>query len=128
MPRSIRRFVFGHEDETRPSLMTVKLVESYGHALAIDGTEPTLSGTDGLEPVVKLAPDRGELEIIPEPEGTRGYGDLRRDATREHIGQGLRLVVASLGDLSRMLAALGREDDMPKLLNLARLAEREISH
>ena len=36
--------------------------------------------------------------------------------------------VASLGDLSRMLASLGREDDMPKLLDLRRLAELEISY
>jgi hypothetical protein len=35
--------------------------------------------------------------------------------------------VASVGDLSRMLSALGREDDMPKLLALRRLAELEIS-
>jgi hypothetical protein len=93
-----------------------------------DGTEPTFAGTDGLEPVVQLTTDRGELKVIAEPEGTRGYEDLRRAATREHIGQGLRPAVASLGDLSRMLAALGREDDMPKLLDLRRLAELEISH
>jgi hypothetical protein len=93
-----------------------------------DGTEPTLADTDGPEPVVELTTDRGELKIIPEPEGTRGYEDLRRAATREHIGQGLRPAVASLGDLSRMLAALGREEDMPKLLDLRRLAELEISH
>jgi hypothetical protein len=93
-----------------------------------DGTEPTLAGDDELESIVDLTTDRGELKIIPEPEGTRGYEDLRRAATREHIGQGLRPAVASLGDLSRMLAALGRDDDMPKLLDLRRLAELEISH
>lgn len=93
-----------------------------------DGTEPTLAGADGIEPVVELTTVRGELKVIAEPEGTRGYEDLRRAATREHIGQGLRPAVASLGDLSRMLAALGREDDMPKLLDLRRLAELEISH
>ena len=93
-----------------------------------DGTEPAFTGAEKLEPVVELATDRGELKIIPEPEGTRGYEDLRRAATREHIGQGLRPAVASLGDLSRMLASLGREDDMPKLLDLRRLAELEISY
>ena len=77
---------------------------------------------------VELTTDRGELKVIPEPEGTRGYEDLRRAATREHIGHGLRPAIASLGDLSRMLAALGREDDMPKLLDMRRLAELEISH
>jgi predicted DNA-binding protein (MmcQ/YjbR family) len=32
---------FGHDDETKPSLITVKLVESHGHALAIEGAAPT---------------------------------------------------------------------------------------
>jgi predicted DNA-binding protein (MmcQ/YjbR family) len=32
---------FGHDDETEPSLVTVKLVESHGHALAMKGAAPT---------------------------------------------------------------------------------------
>jgi hypothetical protein len=93
-----------------------------------DGSEPALSSGEDLEQLVELTTNRGELKIVPKPLGTGGYGDLRRAATREHIGQGLRPAVASLGDLSRMLAALGREDDMPKLLDLRRLTELEISH
>ncbi len=93
-----------------------------------DGSERALAAAAELDPVVELTTDRGQLKIIPEPVGTRGYEDLRRAATREHIGHGLRPAIASLGDLSRMLAALGREDDMPKLLDLRRLAELEISH
>jgi hypothetical protein len=92
-----------------------------------DGSEPTLARGE-LEPLVELITDRGELKLIPEPAGTGGYEDLRRAATREHIGQGLRPAVASIGDLSRMLAALGHEEDMPKLLDMRRLAELEISH
>jgi hypothetical protein len=92
-----------------------------------DGSEPTLAGSEQLEPILDFRTERGQLKIIPEPTGTGGYEDLRRAATREHIGQGLRPAVASLGDLSRMVAALGREDDMPKLLDLRRLAELEIS-
>jgi predicted DNA-binding protein (MmcQ/YjbR family) len=35
-------FVFlGHDEDTGPPLMTVKLVESHGHALALDGAGPT---------------------------------------------------------------------------------------
>jgi hypothetical protein len=93
-----------------------------------DGTEPTLAGQAELDPVLELTTDRGELKIVPEPAGTGGYDDLRRDATREPLGQGLRPAVASNGDLSRMLAALGRDEDMPKLLDMRRLAELEISH
>jgi hypothetical protein len=93
-----------------------------------DGTEPVLAEKAELEPVIELATSRGELKIVAEPAGTRGYEDLRRAATREPLGQGLRPAVASNGDLSRMLAALGREEDMPKLLDMRRLAELEISH
>jgi hypothetical protein len=92
-----------------------------------DGSEPSLAGSDEREPVIDLTTERGDMKIISEPTGTRGYEDLRRAATREHIGHGLRPAVASVGDLSRMLTALGRDDDMPKLLDLRRLAELEIS-
>jgi predicted DNA-binding protein (MmcQ/YjbR family) len=35
-------FVFlGHDEEPGPPLMTVKLVESHGHALALEGARPT---------------------------------------------------------------------------------------
>jgi predicted DNA-binding protein (MmcQ/YjbR family) len=35
-------FVFlGHEEASGPPLMTVKLVESHGHALALEGAGPT---------------------------------------------------------------------------------------
>jgi hypothetical protein len=68
----------------------------------------------------------GELKIVAEPAGTRGgYDDLRRAATREPIGKGLRPSIASTDDLARMLAALGREADLPKLRALRRLAELE---
>jgi hypothetical protein len=69
-----------------------------------------------------------ELKIVAEPAGTRGgYDDLRRAATREPIGRGLRPRVASIGDLARMLAALGREQDLPPLQQLRTLAELERS-
>jgi hypothetical protein len=92
-----------------------------------DGGRPTLADEPELEPVTEYTTDHGELKVVPEPEGTRGYEDLRRAATLEPIGQGLRPSVASVGDLSRMLSALGREDDLPKLLAMRRLMELEIS-
>jgi hypothetical protein len=95
-----------------------------------DGTQPSLADSDRnqLEPVLELSTDRGQLKIIPQPIGTGGYEDLRRAATREHIGQGLRPQIASLGDLTRMLSSLGHEQDLPKVLDLRRLAELELSH
>ena len=77
-------------------------------------------------PLVELHSPAGELKVVPEPAGTRGgYDDLRRAAAREPIGKGLRPSVASTADLARMLAALGREADMPKLLALRRLQALE---
>ena len=51
--------------------------------------------------------------------------DLRRHASREPLGRGVRPSVASVGDLARMLAALGREQDVPHLHELRRLRELE---
>jgi hypothetical protein len=84
-------------------------------------------GVDERDAVICAASPAGELKIVPEPEGTRGYDDLRRAATREPLGRGLRPSVASTGDLARMLAALGLEEDRPKLQALRQVAELERS-
>ena len=88
-----------------------------------DGRDIDLDQAD--DEVVKLSTSSGELKLVPEPAGTRGYDDLRRAATREPLGRGLRPSVASIDDLARMLAALGREDDQAKLRALRMLAELE---
>jgi hypothetical protein len=75
--------------------------------------------------VIELQTDHGELKIVPYPEGTRGYDDLRRDAERLPIGRGLRPSVASPADLARMLSARGREQDLPNLMTMRRLVELE---
>jgi hypothetical protein len=93
-----------------------------------NGKRPALDRDLSRQNVLELRTDAGELKIVPEPAGTRGgYDDLRRAATREPIGRGLRPRVASLGDLARMLAALGREQDLPPLQQLRTLAELERS-
>jgi hypothetical protein len=93
-----------------------------------NGKPPSLGRDLQSEPALELRTDVGELKIIPEPAGTRGgYDDLRRAATREPIGRGLRPSVASIGDLARMLAALGREQDLQPLQQLRTLAELERS-
>jgi hypothetical protein len=79
-------------------------------------------------PVLTLATRGGELKIVPEPAGTRGgYDDLRRQASREPIGKGLRPQVATIADLARMSAALGRPQDLEPLAQLRILAELEHS-
>lgn len=76
-----------------------------------------------MEPIA-VSTAHGELPVVP-PAGTRGYDDLRRVATREPLGQGLRPAVASNGDLARMLSGLGRDEDAEKLGQLRRLIELE---
>jgi hypothetical protein len=94
----------------------------------VDGRELTIDEeTIAAQPVLELATDRGELKIVPEPTGTRGYDDLRRGANREPLGRGLRPSVASIGDLARMVSALGDEERIPELMQLRRLVELELT-
>ncbi len=76
-------------------------------------------------PVVELKTNAGELKLVPEPAGTRGYDDLRRRADREPLGRGLRPQIASTDDLARMLGALDRAQDVERLLRLRRLMNLE---
>jgi hypothetical protein len=88
-----------------------------------DGGKLLLEEALSTRPVVAMSTAGGELKIVPEPAGTRGYDDLRRAATREPLGQGVRPSVASTGDLARMLGALGRDQDLESLRMLRRLIE-----
>jgi hypothetical protein len=94
-------------------------------AVRVDGKPIALDAvTIRVEPAIELRTRGGEVKIVPEPAGTRGgYDDLRRAASREPLGRGLRPLVASIGDLARMAAALGREQDMIPLRQLRILAD-----
>lgn len=92
-------------------------------AVGVDGARIDLD--ESPDAVIRATSPAGELKIVPAPEGTRGYDDVRRAATREPLGRGLRPSVASTGDLARMLAALGRDEDRPKLQALRQVAELE---
>ena len=100
------------------ALSDLKARRGDGGRLGLDEALPT-------EPLLALTTDAGELKIVREPAGTRGYDDLRRAATREPLGQGVRPSVASTGDLARMLGALGRDQDLENLRMLRRLIELE---
>jgi hypothetical protein len=97
------------------------------HARCADGQPLDLSRLPG--PVVELETHAGELKLVPEPAGTRGWDDLRRRASREPLGHGLRPRIASTDDLARMLGALDRDQDTERLLHLRRLMtlERQLS-
>ena len=86
-----------------------------------DGNDRVL--TDLGEQPYTLRTGLGELKVVAAPAGTGGYDDLRRAATREPLGKGVRPAVASTGDLARMLAA--HEGANPALAQLRRLAELE---
>ena len=101
------------------ALRDLEAVDAAGKKVAVEASTIT------NEPLIEATTAAGDLKIVPEPEGTRGYDDLRRAATMEHLGRGLRPSVASTGDLARMLAALGREHDLPKLQALRHVAELE---
>ena len=75
------------------------------------------------EPVLALEADAGEIKIVLEPAGTRGYDDLRHRANREPLGHGLRPPVASPGDLVRMLEAQDRQPDPLVLETMRRVLE-----
>jgi hypothetical protein len=80
------------------------------------------------EPVVRLRTSAGELNLVAEPAGTRrGFDDLRRGATREHIGEGLRPRVASVADLARMAAALAHEHEREGGREAERLREASLA-
>jgi hypothetical protein len=94
-------------------------------ARRVDGRPVVLDTTTILGgPLVELRSRGGQVKIVPEPAGTRGgYDDLRRAASREPLGRGLRPLVASIGDLARMAAALGREQDLVPLRQLRILSD-----
>lgn len=79
------------------------------------------------QPLIELVTQHGELKVVPTPEGTRGYDDLRRGAHREPLGRGVRSDVASIGDLARMSSALATEQHLEHVHQLRRLTALERS-
>jgi hypothetical protein len=73
----------------------------------------------------------GYLDIALLPDGTRGYEDLRRSATREQLTDKVTILVAALADVIRSKEAAGREKDravlpiLRQVLERSRMKERE---
>jgi len=101
-------------------------VRRLGRALGELGVEqPDLDARlASLEPVAVQTP-AGELRLVPEPWGTRGYDDLRIRANRDNLARGARPAVASVVDCVRMLDASDREPDTERLVRLRRAMELE---
>jgi len=66
----------------------------------------------------------GYLDVALLPDGTRGYDDLRRSATREQLTDAVTIFVASLADVIRSKEAAGREKDRAVLPILRQVLER----
>ncbi len=66
----------------------------------------------------------GYLDVVLLPDGTRGYEDLRRAATREQLTDTVTISVASLADVIRSKEAAGREKDRAVLPILRQVLER----
>lgn len=66
----------------------------------------------------------GELDVVFQPAGTRGYEDLCRDARRLEVAEGLSVLVASLADVVRSKAASARAKDLAQLPLLRQTLER----
>jgi predicted nucleotidyltransferase len=71
-----------------------------------------------------LVTDRGNLDVVFVPSGTRGFDDLVRDA--HHVAvRGVDVPVASLADVIRSKEAAGRERDRSVLPVLRALLDRQ---
>jgi len=71
-----------------------------------------------------LTTSAGDLDICFTPSGTRGYRDLRREASRIRVGPGITVSVASLRDVIRSKEAAGRDKDLAQLPLLRRALEQ----
>ena len=108
-----------------PSLREENL-RRLGRALdELEASQPGLEERLAAASPVTLRTSAGELRLVAEPWGTRGYDDLRRRAVREHLGRGVRPPVASIVDCVRMLDASERKADADRLRRLRRLMELE---
>jgi len=91
----------------------------------LEANHPALDERLAAGEPVTIRTRAGELRLVFEPWGTRGYDDLRRRAVHEHLGRGVRPPVASIVDCVRMLDASDRSADAERLRRLRRLMELE---
>lgn len=95
----------------------------------VDGEPLDLTTTDpDLEPLIELTSSAGRINVVHTPPGTHGYDDLRQQATREHLGNGIRAEIASPGDLTRMLETHAPPGHQPHLHELRHITEHERTH
>ena len=103
-----------HGSPLMPTAAIITIVPRAGERAHIDQALAALQAQSLTDPsaVAIDAPERWqlprhglELVITPAPAGSRGYEDLRRDATTIELSGGLEIPVASLIDLVRLAEA-----------------------
>jgi hypothetical protein len=82
--------------------------------------EPQMLGGTAMWTLTTRA---GDLDLVFEPPGTRGYDDLRRRALELDLGSGAPVLVAALPDVIRSKEASSREKDRAQLPALRRTLE-----
>ena len=91
--------------------------------LAFDHDADSLAASQ----IWNLTTKYGDLDITQMPSGTKGYDDLKRDASEIEVG-GVHVHVASLADVVRSKEAAGRDKDrtaLPVLRELVAMQLRE---
>lgn len=86
--------------------------------IPLDGT--MLAGFQNLS----LDTQHGQIDLVLLPDGTRGYDDLVRAATRLRVAEALEVWVADLADVVRSKAAAGRAKDHAQLPALRETLEQ----
>jgi predicted nucleotidyltransferase len=71
----------------------------------------------GHTQMLTLATPDGDLDLLVDPDGSPGYGSLRRNASRVDL-DGITVLVASIDDLIAMKRAAGRPQDLVDLESL----------
>jgi Nucleotidyl transferase AbiEii toxin, Type IV TA system len=76
--------------------------------------------------MLTLTTPDGDLDLLVDPDGSPGYGSLRRHASRIDL-DGSTVLVASIDDLIAMKRATGRPQDLVDLESLE-IARRRLRH
>ena len=121
-----------HGSPLMPTAGVITIVPRAGERAHLDGalaamqarslTEPSAVAVDASEHW-QLAALGLELVIAPAPAGSRGYEDLRRNATAIQLGKDLEVAVTSLIDLVRLAEASPAEHDRGRVPALRRTLE-----
>lgn len=102
-----------------------RLARSFRELRVVDGNGQVIDADIAMpDPTnVRVTTPSGDIVITSAPVGSNGYDDLRRKATREAIGSGIRVPVPDPVDLARIVSAAPPSDGRQVASILRRMAE-----